>query len=185
MSELDKSDSARGSLEGRPALVQEALEAGALDPHLREVVDARVVRERLGEGDAVDAPRGRARYDVDHEACGDPPVGRRGARYRHEPGDAPVDRLGPVGIDGAEAALVLLRAVVARRGRRAHQVEELPGDAVHVDGERHSTVEHDGEPDLLLGGVHLLPSSGSRDGHAPAAIVVPWGRLSSPPWPCA
>jgi len=136
------------------AIVDQDRDITFLFPQLLEALERLIVNQRLGEVHRVDAARGRARQDVYNEPrsngvvglylCRISYLGRSGEDLPqltiHEPRAAEI----------LESQRGLLLAVVGLlHSRRAHQLEELLGHPIHVDGERYTAVHHDRETHLL------------------------------------
>lgn len=102
-----------------------------------QLVLTEIVRQGLGEIDAVDAPCRRARDDVDHDS----PTNPRLALDRLEQG--PVEVLRRAGVE------TILGRVGIVCVRRNDELVKLLRYAVHVDGERHSPVADEAEPQFL------------------------------------
>jgi hypothetical protein len=122
----------RGRRETSPCLV---------DPELLERCNRLVVRECFGQEDTVDAS-GRGPRDGVHEEAGANRASRvahRELTREHHP-ELPIHRLGLskiiVGVPSLGAAVAVLA-----RGCCPYEVEQVLGNAIHVDGERHAAVK--------------------------------------------
>ncbi len=116
----------------RPA--QQHLDVATLEPEIAQRVLGTVVRDRLGEVDAVDSARRRPGDDVDDDACAD----ARGVAAGELREQLAVDPL----------ACRCRRHVVVGKGGRLHETLQLLRRPVHVDRERGTTVEDDRKPKL-------------------------------------
>ena len=115
---------------------EQAVDVALLQPEVAQAVLRQVVGQGLGEEDAVDAAGGGAGDRVDEHA--------RHARPRARSG-----RRGPRSTRRADARRQLVRRHVGLQGARGeHEVVQLAGDAVHVDGERDAAVADQAEPQL-------------------------------------
>ena len=163
----------------RPGLAMSCLMSPDSIQTSAQLVLRQVVRQRLGEHDAVDAAGRRARDHVHHDARADAGLvvlAVSSSRSAQRP---------PVGVLGFRLLERVVVRVLLVGPRRGHQLLDLLRHAVHVDGERDAAVTDERESQLDRLGVRRRPGYGRDRDRAGlnrhrAAHPAPAERRSTP-----